>query len=89
MLQHSALVHGHVIGLVALDLVLWIVPAAVTRVTLVGGVAGMHLGDVASDMTSLRVSAYVVANLELAHVGLLGKCEECSRCQTVGSSAFG
>ena len=63
------------IGLVALDLVLWIVLAAVTRVTLVRGVAGMHLGNVTSDMTSLRDPAHVVANLELAHAGFLGKCE--------------
>ena len=70
MFQCSALVHGHVIGLVALDLVLRIVLAAVTRVTLVGSVADIHLGDVASDMTNLRVPALVVANLESAHVGL-------------------
>ncbi len=89
MLQCSVLMHGHVIGPVALDLVLWIVRAAVTRVALVGSVAGMHLRDVASVMTSLRLPAHVVANPELAHVGFQGKCQECSLYQALGSSAFG
>lgn len=52
-MQRAALVHGHVLGLVALDLVLRIVLAAMARVALLGGVARMHLGDVTADVARL------------------------------------
>src|SRR6185312_14702924 len=66
--QRRALVHGDVVGLVALDLVLRIVLAAVAGVALVVGVAGVDLDDLAADVAGLGVPAHVVADLEcMAH----------------------
>ena len=64
MAQRAGLVHGDVIGLVALDFVLRVFNAAMADVTLVGRVAGMHFHDMATDLAGFRIPAHVVANLE-------------------------
>ena len=61
LVQRRALVHGDVVGLVALDFVLRIVRAAVARMSLVFGVAGMDLDDAAADMARFRIPSDVVA----------------------------
>lgn len=62
--QRAALVHGDMVGLVALDLVLGVVFAAMADMALVGYIAGMHFHDVSADMAGFRIPAHVVADLE-------------------------
>src|SRR5699024_10329696 len=72
LLQRAALVHGDVVGPVALDLVLRLVPAGMAGVALVLRIAGVDPGDPAADVTGLGVPADVVADLEfMGHGGFL------------------
>src|SRR5581483_6077941 len=59
----------NMIGLVALDFVLGILLAGVVRVSLVVGVAGMHLDDRAADAPGLGIPGHVVADLEFSAHG--------------------
>ena len=63
-MQHRALVHGNVLGLVALDLILRIVLGTMARVTLILGIAGINLDDPASDMARFGIPTDVVTDLE-------------------------
>lgn len=62
--QHRALVQGNVIGLIALDFVLWFVRAGVVNVTFVVDVALVHLHDFSTHAPRFRIPAHVVADLE-------------------------
>ena len=62
--QWFALVHGDMIGLIALDLVLRIVLARVMDVAFVVHVGRMHLYDMAADPASFGVPGYVIADFE-------------------------
>jgi len=53
-----------VVGLVALDFVLWIIRARVMSVSLVIDVFCTHLNDLAADMAGLRVPGHVVPYFE-------------------------
>jgi len=56
--------HRDVLGLVALDFILWIIRARMMSVTLVIDVFCTHLDDLAADMAGLRVSGHVIAYLK-------------------------
>ena len=62
--QRCTFVHRDVVGLVALDFILWIVRARVMRVSLVISIFCMNLDDLAADMTRFRVPRHVIANFE-------------------------
>jgi hypothetical protein len=53
--QRVAFVHRDVVGLVALDLVLRIVVAGVTRMAFMVNIPGMYLDDPAADIAGFRV----------------------------------
>src|SRR6185312_2224476 len=63
--EGRALVHGYVVGLVALDLVLRIILAGVMGMAFVVGVPGMHLHDMAAHVARLRVPTHMVTHFEL------------------------
>src|SRR3546814_2339065 len=65
LLQRPALVHGDVVGLVALDLVLGIVLAAVPGVAVPVEVLHVHFRDLAADVAGFGIPRDVVADLEL------------------------
>src|SRR3546814_10420701 len=65
LLQRPALVHGDVVGLVAPDLVLRIVLAAVAGVAVPVEILHVHFGDLAADVASFGIPRDVVADLEL------------------------
>jgi hypothetical protein len=62
--QYLTLVQSDVIGLIAFDLVLWIVPARVMDVALVIYVLGMGPHDTAPNPPRLGIPAYVIADPE-------------------------
>src|SRR5437773_6933333 len=62
--QRRALVQRAVIGLVALDFILWLSLARVVGVPFVIHVFHVHLDDSPADVPSLRVPGYVIAHLE-------------------------
>src|ERR1041384_1752308 len=67
--QYPAFVQGDMVGLVALDLVLRLVPAGMVDVALVAHVLGVHPDDAAADPPGLGIPADVIAALEgLGHV---------------------
>jgi hypothetical protein len=69
--QRRAFVHRDVVGLVALDFILWILRAGVMRVSLVVGIFCMNLDDLAAYMAGFRVPRHVIANFEFrSHDGL-------------------
>jgi hypothetical protein len=71
-MQRRALVHGDVLGLVALDLVLRFILAGVVRVSLVIEIFCVNLDDLAAHMPSLRIPADVIADFEFSrHDGSL------------------
>src|SRR6185312_14439206 len=63
-LQGMSFMHRNVVGLAALDFVLWIVLARVVDVSLVVDVLGMHFDDRAADMACLGIPGYPIADLE-------------------------
>src|SRR5437773_10268147 len=64
--QHRALVQGDVVGLVALDFILWLSLARVVGVPFVINVFRVHLDDFPADVPSLRVPGYVIVHFELS-----------------------
>jgi hypothetical protein len=61
-------VHRDVIGLVALDLILWLVWARMVRIALIVGVSRVDLDDPATDVPCLGIPGDMVANFEtIAH----------------------
>src|SRR5256886_16918852 len=62
--QRRTLMHGDVVGLVALDFILWLILACVVRVPFVINIFGVHLDDRPGDVSSLRVPGHVIADLE-------------------------
>src|ERR1044071_1539644 len=67
--QYPAFVQGDMVGLVALDLVLRLVPAGMVDIALVVHVLGVHPDDAAADPPGLGIPADVIAALEgLGHV---------------------
>src|SRR5437667_11928698 len=64
--QRRALVQGDVLGLVALDFILWLSLTRVVGVPFVINVFRVHLDDCPADVPSLRVPGYVIAHLELS-----------------------
>jgi hypothetical protein len=64
MSQGAALVEGNMIGLVALDLVLWIIRARVMEITFVVHVPGVHANNMAADLASFGIPAHVIARFE-------------------------
>src|SRR5690242_7354598 len=69
MIEGAALVRGDMLGLVAPDLILGVVPGRAMRVALVVEVAGMDGDDGSRHPPGFRVRAHVVADLEsLCHL---------------------
>ena len=69
--QHRGLVQGDVIGLVALDFILRLVPGGMVDVAFVIDVPSMDFDDFSAYPPSFRIPAYVIANLErLDHITL-------------------
>jgi hypothetical protein len=64
MPQGTALVEGNMIGLVALDLVLWIIRARVMDITFVVHVPGVQANNMAADPASFGIPAHVIARFE-------------------------
>ena len=64
MPQDRTFMQGDVIGLVAFDLVLWIILARVMDVALVVHVARMYPHDTTADSAGLRVPTYVITDFE-------------------------
>ncbi len=62
--QCFALVHGDMIGLIALDLVLRIVLFRMMDIAFVVDVPGVHPNDVAADAACFGIPSYVVADFE-------------------------
>src|SRR5205823_941201 len=62
--QRRTLMHGDVVGLVALDFILWLILACVVNVPFVINIFGVHLDDRPGDVSSLRVPGHVIADLE-------------------------
>ncbi len=62
--QCFALVHGDMIGLIALDLVLRIILARVMDVAFVVQVRRMHPHDMATDPASFGVPGYMITDFE-------------------------
>src|SRR5579871_529701 len=62
--ERPALVQGDMVGLVALDLILRLVPARVMNVAFVVHVLAMHADDSAAHPAGLRVPADVIAHLK-------------------------
>src|SRR5215813_6397912 len=62
--QGSALVEGHVVGLVAPDGILRLIPARMVQIALVPHVARVDLDDSPRHAAGLRVPADVIAHLE-------------------------
>src|SRR5207253_3798924 len=62
--QRRTLMHGDVVGLVALDFILWLILARVVCVPFVINIFGVHLDDRPGDVSSLRVPGHVIADLE-------------------------
>lgn len=76
----------HVIGLVALDLVLRIVGARVMRISLVGHVFLMHPHDPAADPAGFGIPADVIADFEeLCHFDTGSRADY--QCKTTPTSA--
>src|SRR5205809_6520079 len=64
--QHRALVQGDVVGLVALDFILWLSLARGVGVPFVINVFRVHLDDSPADVPSLRGPGYVLAHFALS-----------------------
>src|SRR5437016_14583846 len=62
--QRYTLMHGDVVGLVALDFILWLILARVVDVPFVLNICGVHLDDCPADMSGLRVPDHVITDLE-------------------------
>src|SRR5450759_364544 len=52
------------VGLVALDFILWAIRACVMRISLVIGIFRMNPDDLTADAAGLRVPGHVIANFE-------------------------
>lgn len=70
LLQRLALMHGDVIGFVALDLVLRVLFRAAAYVPLVFRVPGVDFRDLAGDITGFGVPADVISDLECVSHGV-------------------
>jgi hypothetical protein len=57
-------VQGDVIGLVALDFILWLVRSGTVNVTFVIDGPSMHFDDFSGHPPGFRIPAHVIANLE-------------------------
>ena len=62
--------HGDVVGPVALDFILWLIPARMVCVSLEVNVARVHLSDRSADVPCLRIPGYVIADLEIPFDGI-------------------
>ena len=62
--EHLAAVQGDVVGLAALDLVLWRLRARVMHVALVDYTLGINLNDRTADTTSLRIPTHPIPDLK-------------------------
>src|SRR5579883_3329723 len=69
LFQRRAFVHRDVVGLVALDLILRIIVAGVTRMAFVVNIPGVHLDGPAADIAGFRVPDHVIADLEFLRHG--------------------
>jgi hypothetical protein len=62
--QYRSFVQGDMIGFVALDFVLWLIPAGMVNVTFVGNVTSMHFDNFSTHPAGFRIPTYMIANLE-------------------------
>src|SRR5438309_12072166 len=62
--QRRTLMHGDVVGLVALDFILWLILARVVGVPFVIKAFRVHIDDRPADVPGLRVPGHVIADLE-------------------------
>jgi hypothetical protein len=62
--QYRRLVQGNVVGLVALDFILRLVPSGMVDVAFVIDVPFMHFDDFSTYPSGFRIPAHVIANLE-------------------------
>src|SRR5581483_11536262 len=77
--QGRAFMHGDVIGLVAFDFILRLIPAGMTRMALVVGIFGMDLDNPAADVPGLGIPRDVIALFEaFCHLALTRKHAGCS-----------
>lgn len=71
--------HGNVIGLVALDLVLWLIHAGMAGMPLVLRLARVNLDDPSADDSGFGIPANVIADFEhLAHAVHHYRCTGCA-----------
>jgi hypothetical protein len=70
LVQHPAFVHRDVVGLIALDLILWLIPAGAMHMPFIINILRVHLDNLAADVSGLRVPGHVIADFEsLFHQG--------------------
>src|SRR5579864_8539399 len=62
--QSRAPMHGNVIGLIAVDFVLWVIGAGMVVIALVVDVSRMHADDVTRNAAGLRIPAHAIAYFE-------------------------
>lgn len=60
--QRAALMHRDVIGLITLNLVLWVIDTTAVGVTFVLHIFCVHLDDFSLHVARLRVPTHVVSN---------------------------
>src|SRR5699024_6463858 len=60
--QRVALVHGYMIGFIALDFILWIFRAAPAHMAFVFGIRGVLFNDGSGDFTGFRIPANMVSH---------------------------
>ena len=69
--QCTAFMESDMLGLIAFDLVLWIVRASVVGVAFIIHVFRMHADDVTGDPARFRIPAYVIADFERSSHGTI------------------
>src|SRR5256885_13470349 len=62
--QHPGLVQGDVIGLVALDFILWILRCSTVDVAFIIDGSLVHFNDFSTHTSGFRIPAHMIANLE-------------------------
>jgi hypothetical protein len=72
--ERGTLVEGDMIGLAALDLVLWIVRARMVGIAFDLELASMHADDRAADTAGLGIPAHAIMDLEALRHGCSIRC---------------
>jgi len=72
--ERGPLVEGDMIGLAALDLVLWIIGARMVGIAFDVELASMHADDRAADTSGLGIPAHAIMDLEALRRGCSIRC---------------